>query len=63
LSEQLESIHYFRDGDFVRALDGRAGLVRVAVTLFAIIGWDAGYEEEVDQFDPGITVIRRAGEG
>jgi hypothetical protein len=60
LSHQLESVHYLRTGDEVRHADGRTGRVEEALTLYAVVGWDDGRREEVDQLDPRIVVVERA---
>lgn len=59
MSGQLESRHYFRAGDLVRSVDGRAGTVVESWTLFATIEWEEGGREEVDQFDERVTVEKR----
>jgi hypothetical protein len=60
VTQQLESRHYFRIGDTVRAVDGRLGTVLIGSTLFALVYWETGKEEEVDQFDPTVLVVERA---
>ncbi|MDP9348362.1 MAG: hypothetical protein M3P24_04360 [Gemmatimonadota bacterium] len=60
MSVQLESRHFFMDGDLVQHLTGRTGEVVDSLALYAVIRWDDGREEEVDQLDPTITVIERA---
>jgi hypothetical protein len=60
MSVQLESRHYFLRGDVVQHLSGRVGEVVDALALYAVIRWDDGREEEVDQLDPAITVTERA---
>jgi hypothetical protein len=62
VSQQLESKHYLRSGDTVRAVDGRLGTVLEGFTLFALVLWETGNREEVDQFDPTVLVVQRAGE-
>ena len=57
---QLESAHYMRDGDVVRHDAGRHGSVVEARALYAVVRWDDGTEEEVDQLDPAVIVIERA---
>lgn len=60
MSVQLESRHFFMDGDVVQHLSGRVGEVRDSLALYAVVRWEDGREEEVDQLDPTITVIERA---
>ncbi|HEU0016439.1 MAG TPA: hypothetical protein VFQ45_22355 [Longimicrobium sp.] len=57
---QLESAHYMRDGDVVRHDAGRSGSVVEARALYAVVRWDDGTEEEVDQLDPAVVVVERA---
>lgn len=57
---QLESAHFLRTGDEVRHTDGRTGRVLQSMTLFAIVRWDEGAEEEVEQLDPRVMVSERA---
>jgi hypothetical protein len=59
----LESRHYFRSRDVVRHVDGIDGEVLDGGALYARIRWVDGREEEVDQFDPAIAVVERAGAG
>lgn len=61
MSGQLESRHYFRENDTVQHVEGPFGVVREAFALFALILWDDGRRTEVDQFDPAIVVVERAG--
>jgi len=63
MSGQLESHHFFRIGDEIRALDGRLGRVEQAYSLYAVVRWDDGHSEEIDQFDRRVTVVRRAEAG
>lgn len=60
MSVQLESRHFFMARDVVQHLSGAVGEVREALALYAVIRWEDGREEEVDQLDPRITVIERA---
>ncbi len=60
MSGQLESNHYFRSGDIVRREDGRLGTVVEGWSLYATILWDSGEREEVEQFDPMISIVERA---
>lgn len=57
---QLESAHFMRTGDVVRHATGNEGSVVDALTLYAIVRWEDGRQEEVDQLDPQILVIERA---
>lgn len=61
MSVQLESRHFFKAGDVVQHVSGRMGEVRDALALYARVRWDDGREEEVDQLDPAIVVVERAG--
>lgn len=63
VSHQLESVHYLRSGDEVRHQDGRTGRVQDALTLYAVVRWDGGAQEEVDQLDPRVFVVERATSG
>lgn len=58
---QLESAHYLRRGDLVRHAAGREGNVVEAMALFAVVRWDDGSQEEVEQLDPAVVVTERAG--
>jgi hypothetical protein len=60
VSGQLESHHFFRTGDTVRALDGRMGSITEGRALYAVIEWDDTSVQEIDQFDPSILVVQRA---
>lgn len=60
MSNQLESSHFFRDGDLVAALDGTRGRVVEEWSLYALIEWGGGEREEVHQFDPRVSVVERA---
>ena len=62
MSGQLESQHFFRIGDLVRAISGRTGYVESAATLYAIIVWEDGMREEIDQFNREVMVVERANE-
>lgn len=61
MSVQLESRHFFKAGDVVQHVSGRTGKVLDALALYARVRWDDGREEEVDQLDPAIEVLERAG--
>jgi hypothetical protein len=60
MSVQLESRHYFMARDTVQNAAGVLGEVVEARALYAVVRWEDGREEEVDQLDPWITVIERA---
>ncbi|MBV9774159.1 MAG: hypothetical protein JO040_09435 [Gemmatimonadetes bacterium] len=60
MSVQLESRHFFMARDVVQHLTGKTGEVQEALALYAVIRWEDGREEEVDQLDSRITVIERA---
>ncbi len=63
MSVQLESRHYFMTRDVVESIAGVLGEVVEAMALYAVIRWEDGREEEVDQLDPRIAVVERAGRG
>lgn len=56
----MESRHYLKVRDTVQDLGGNVGSVVENTTLFAVVDWGDGRREEVDQFDPRVTVIERA---
>ena len=60
MSGQLDSQHFFRTGDTVRDPVGRLGKVVEGRALYALVEWDTGGAEEVDQFDSRFVVIQRA---
>lgn len=60
VSAQLESRHFFQEGDVVQDRDGRTGTVAEVLSLYATVAWEDGAREEVDQFDPRVLVIQRA---
>lgn len=60
MSVQLESRHFFLARDTVRSAAGAVGEVLEAMALYAVVRWEDGREEEVDQLDPWITVVERA---
>lgn len=41
--------------------DGSLGVVAFSQALYAVIDWDDGRREEIDQFDPAVAVLERAG--
>lgn len=61
MSGQLESRHFFRERDVVQDLDGFFGTVVSGEALYATIDWTDGRREEVEQFDPSVVVVERAG--
>lgn len=61
MSVQLESRHFYMAGDVVQHLSGRTGEVVDARALYAVVRWEDGRTEEVDQLDPSIAVVERAG--
>jgi hypothetical protein len=60
MSVQLESRHFYMARDTVRNAAGVVGEVVEAMALYAVVRWEDGREEEVDQLDPWITVVERA---
>jgi len=60
VSTQLESKHFYKTGDTVQHLTGPIGTVVEGLSLYAVVRWDDGRQEEVDQLDPAITVLERA---
>lgn len=60
MSVQLESRHFFMARDVVQSLAGTVGEVLEAMALYAVVRWEDGREEEVDQLDSRIVVIERA---
>lgn len=57
---QLESAHFMRRGDVVWHAAGREGSVVESMALWAVVRWDDGTQEEVEQLDPRIIVTERA---
>ncbi len=53
----LPSRHFFQLGDTVQQRDGAVGTVEESMALYAVIRWEDGRIEEVEQLDPVITVI------
>jgi hypothetical protein len=60
VSTQLESRHFLKPGDAVQHVDGRTGTVAEAFALYAVVQWEEGRPEEVDQLDPRVFVTQRA---
>lgn len=63
MSTQLESRHFYHTGDTVEHVGGGVGEVVEGFALFAVVRWDDGRQEEVDQLDPAIWVLERASHG
>jgi hypothetical protein len=63
VSTQLESRHFYHTGDVVEHLNGSLGTVVEGFALWAVIRWEDGRQEEVDQLDPAIGVLERAVKG
>jgi hypothetical protein len=60
VSSNLESRHFYLTDDRVRRLDGIEGQVLESMALWAVIRWEDGRVEEIDQLDPGVYVVDRA---
>jgi hypothetical protein len=60
VSIQSESRHFLKAGDLVEHVAGRAGTVLESYALFALVRWDDGAREEIDQLDPAVSVTERA---
>jgi hypothetical protein len=60
LSAQLESRHFYNTGDAVQHVAGVMGWIVEGFALWAVVRWDDGRQEEVDQLDPTIWVVERA---
>lgn len=60
MSTQLESRHFLKPGDAVQHVGGRMGTVLESFALYAVVRWDDGRQEEVDQLDPAVFVTERA---
>lgn len=56
----MESRHFLKQGDAVQHLDGRPGRVVESFALYAVVRWEDGRQEEVDQLDPRVFVTERA---
>ena len=63
VSSNLESRHFYLTGDRVQRLDGLFGEVLEGMALWAVLRWEDGREEEVDQLEPSIWVVERAAGG
>lgn len=51
----MSSIHSFREAAVITDMNGLRGVVASATALYALIHWEDGREEEIDQFDPRFT--------
>jgi hypothetical protein len=60
VSIQSESRHFLKAGDLVEHVAGRAGTVLESYALYAVVRWDDGAREEIDQLDPMVSVTERA---
>ena len=60
VSLQMESRHFLKARDTVEDIGGRLGTVLEGSSLYAVVEWEDGRREEVDQFDPRIAVLERA---
>ncbi|HEX8433066.1 MAG TPA: hypothetical protein VF625_17395 [Longimicrobium sp.] len=60
MSVQLESRHFYNAGVEVQHVLGGTGKVAESFALWAVVRWDDGRQEEVDQLDPAIWVVERA---
>ena len=60
MSTQQESRHFLLTGDTVQHVGGATGAVVESRALYAVVRWDDGRQEEVDQLDPSVFVVERA---
>jgi hypothetical protein len=60
VTSNLESRHFYLSGDLVQRLDGQQGRVVESLALWAVVRWEDGREEEVDQLNPAVWVTERA---
>jgi hypothetical protein len=60
VSSSLESRHFFMTDDRVQRLDGLEGHVLESFALWAVIRWEDGRQEEVEQLDAALWVVHRA---
>jgi hypothetical protein len=63
VSANLESRHFYLPGDTVQRLDGSQGRVAESFALWAVIRWEDGRDEELDQLEPSVWVVERAEPG
>lgn len=54
--EATESPHSFRETAVITDLNGLRGVVASATALYAVVHWEDGREEEIEQGDPRFTV-------
>lgn len=57
---QAESRHFLLRGDTVQHIRGMTGTVVESMALWAVVRWDDGRQEEVEQLDPNVFVLERA---
>lgn len=57
-----EDVHLFDRGDLITDMDGARGVVAEVSALYAVIHWEDGREEEIDQGEPRIWVEGRGWE-
>ena len=62
VSLQMESRHFLKARDTVEDVGGRSGTVLEGSALYAVVEWEDGRREEIDQFDPRVAVLERASE-
>lgn len=60
MSTQQESRHFLKVGDTVQHVGGIPGVVLESFALYAVVRWEDGRQEEVDQLDPTVSVTERA---
>ena len=60
VSSSLESRHFYRVDDLVQRVDGVNGRVLESMALWAVVCWEDGRQEELDQLDPTVWVTDRA---
>ena len=60
MSTQLESRHFLKTGDLVQHIRGAMGRVVEGYALWAVVRWEDGRQEEIDQLDPAVSVVERA---
>jgi hypothetical protein len=59
VSSSLESRHFYMVDDLVQRVDGVNGRVLESMALWAVISWEDGRQEELDQLDPAVWVVER----